>query len=732
MCKKILIVFIGTLFLTAGYAQVRNYVQYVNPFIGTATTGHTFPGATLPFGMVQVSPETGFMGWEHCSGYHYDDDSIMGFSHTHLSGTGGKDLGDLLLLPFSEMKDQQNPKSSFSHAEESASPGYYTVKLKDFKVKAELTATAHAALHRYTYGSDSGKLLIDLRHGLVGNLQKQETHVLSSQLTIVDKTTIQGCTITQGWAGVKHVYFVIRLLQPIDSWYWLSDSALGRNQRMVVRFANDAAKRQYIRVGISGVSIANAVNNLEEEIPKIDFAAVKKKAENKWNNYLATIEIEGSGKQKQIFYTAMYHALIAPNNIADNNGQYRGADNEVYTAAGKSYYSTLSLWDTYRALQPLYTIICPDKTSEIISSMIAHFEVQQFLPIWTLWGHENFCMIANHAIPVIADAYLKGLRGYDIEKAYRAMIKSSTVMHKNSDWEKYNRYGYLPCDSVKSESVSTTLEMAYDDWCVAQMAKALGKQKDYTVFMRRAGFYKNLFDTAAGLMRGRQSNGEWRHPFDPFKISHASTSGGDFTEGNAWHYTWHVQQDVPGLINLMGGQQRFIQKLDSLFSFPPTIVGDGSTSDVSGLIGQYVQGNEPSHHVAYLYTLAGEPWKTQEKIHTIVTTLYNNTPDGLSGNDDCGQMSAWFIFSSVGFYPVNPADGHYVFGVPSFSKARIKTGAKEFTISAKDLSAKNRYVQQILLNGKNYHQLYLQHKDLMAGGNLLFVMGPRPANFLNE
>ncbi|MNK00663.1 Glycosyl hydrolase family 92 [compost metagenome] len=717
------------------HAQRQGKVAYVNPFIGTAGTGHTFPGATLPSGIIQLSPETGYAGWDYCAGYRYEDKQILGFSHTHLSGTGALDLGDILLMPFTgDTSPKEYYKSDFSHSEEKASPGYYSVNLKSYRILAELTATSHVGMHRYTFpAKQKAHVLLDLRHGLVGSTPgRLETHVLESNFKKESNRTLSGYTITQGWAGRKHVYFVLQFNQAFIDYTWVSDSTAKRNQRVIFNFNQPNSSSLMVKVGISTVSVENARQNLTEEVNHWNFEKVRQQGRQKWENELSKIHIEGNDKQKEIFYTALYHSLIAPNNIADVNGAYRGADNKIYTSANKSYYSTLSLWDTFRALNPLYTILYPNKTNGIINSMIEHQQVAGYLPIWTLWGHENHCMIGNHAVPIITDAYLKGIRGYDVEKAYEAMRKSLTVSHKNSDWETYMKYGYLPSDIIKVEAVSTTLENGIDDWSMAQMAKALNKSSDYALFTKRAGFYANLFDPTTGLLRGKQSNGNWVSPFDPFKISHASTSGGDYTEGNAWQYSWHVMQDVDGLIRLMGGKEKFIQKLDSLFAMDSKVYGDGATVDVTGLIGQYVQGNEPSHHVAYLYGLAGAPHKTQEKIKEIVEGLYDNTPNGLSGNDDCGQMSAWYIFSTLGFYPVNPASGQYVFGLPAFEKAVLHVGNKEFVVKAKYLSERNKYIQQIALNGKPYLLPYITHNDLTKGGELVFIMGETPLSKISR
>lgn len=716
-------------FVTLSLWAAAQKVKYVNPFIGTAGNGHTFPGATVPNGMVQLSPETGYAGWKYCAGYRYEDQSILGFSHTHLSGTGALDLGDILLMPFTGVVTaKEDYKSEFTHEEEKASAGYYAVKLKKYDVQAELTAAAHVGMHRYSFpNGQQSNVLLDLRHGLVGETPgRLETHVIESNFKREDAQTITGYTITRGWAGIKHVYFVLQFNQPFAKTTWVSDSTAKRNQRVVFTFDGLKKSQLMVKVAISAVSIGNAKMNLKTEVNHWDFEEVRKQAEKNWESALSKVDIEGSKAQKETFYTALYHSLIAPNNIADVNGEYRGEDNKVYKSDNGTYYSTLSLWDTFRALNPLYTILYPEKTNAIVANMISHYQVAGYLPVWTLWGHENHCMIGNHAIPVIADAYLKGIRNYDTAEAYKAMRTSLTVNHKNSDWNLYTKYGYLPSDLYKVESVSTTLENGIDDWSLAQVAKAMDKQDDFVAFSKRADFYKNLYDPSTKLMRGKNSNGNWVSPFDPFKISHASTSGGDYTEGNAWHYSWHVMHDPEGLIKLMDGNTSYIAKLDSLFKLDSKVYGDGATVDVTGLIGQYAQGNEPSHHVAYLYTLSGAPKKAQEIINQIVNTLYSNKPDGLSGNDDCGQMSAWYIFSTLGFYPVNPVSGNYVFGVPAFKKAVLHLGKKDFIINAKNLSASNRYILQTNLNGKLHVSTSISHADLLNGGELTFIMGKKP------
>jgi len=706
-----------------GAGQTKSLLKYVDPFIGTGASGHTFPGATVPCGLVQVSPETGNAAWPYCAGYQHKDSIITGFSQTHLSGTGVADLGDVLLQPFTGDILRKDYGSRFTHKSEVASPGYYSVNLKDFGVSVELTATQHSAYHRYIFGRPDGHVLVDIAHGLVNNADELASHLKESQLRIRDANTLIGYRITNSWGGERHVYFIIRFNHPFKARHWLGDST--RSQRLILDFISSGSLQLTAKVGISTVSIAGAEKNMKADIGTRTFGQVKSESAKRWNAVLSTIWAEGTPKQKRIFYTALYHSFIAPNNIADVDGRYRGADNKIYTATNGVYYSTLSLWDTFRALDPLYTIIRPSETNGIIQSMLAHFDVAGFLPIWSLWGHENYCMIANHAIPVIVDAYKKGIRGYDIAKAYQAIYQTSVVNHKNSSWDIYNKYGYLPNDLVKTESVSTTLESSFDDWCVAEMARMMNKKSDAALFAKRSAFYRNVFDPGTRLMRGRKASGEWASPFDPLKISHAYSWGGDFTEGNAWQYSWHVMQDIPGLVKLMGGRKAFLQHLDSLFSMESKVYGEGSTADVTGLIGQYVQGNEPSHHVAYLYALAGSPANTQRIIRQITTTLYDDTPEGLSGNDDCGQMSAWYIFSAMGFYPLNPASGQYVLGAPQLKQAHIRLpNGKIFRVIARGLSVSNYLVKQVRLNGRLYSKPYITHKDLLDGGTLEFVMMP--------
>jgi len=528
----------------------------------------------------------------------------------------------------------------------------------------------------------------------------------------------------KGWVS-RHFFYVIRFDRPFTKKTELLKADGERAPRYVLDFDLKPGQAIEVKVALSTVSIDGAKANLAAENPGWDFGAVHKKAYDEWNSLLSKVDVEGSRDQKESFYTSLYHLYLQPNNIADEDGRYRGADDKVYTSPSRAYYSTLSLWDTYRAANPLYTILAPEKVDDFVNTMISHRQAQGYLPIWTLWGKENHCMIGNHAVPIIVDAYMKGFRGFDAEKAFEAIKTSLTVNHLNSSWDVYTRYGYYPYDIVKVESVSRTVESVYDDYCAAQMAKAMGKTTDYEYFAKRAGYYKNLLDPETKFMRGRDIKGQWREPFDPLALGHASSVGGDYTEGNAWQYTWHVQHDVEGLIGLIGGREAFADKLNTLFT--TTARATGNLADVTGLIGQYAHGNEPSHHVAYLFTYAGRSWRTQELVREIMDRFYINKTDGLCGNDDCGQMSAWYIFSAMGFYPVDPASGKYVFGAPQINRITLTLpGNKTFSAEAKELSKDNKYVQRIELNGQPYDKPYLTHQDIMKGGRLIFTMGSTP------
>jgi len=705
------------------HTNAQTYTKYVNPFIGTAATGHTFPGATFPFGMVQLSPETGNFGWAYCSGYRYEDSVITGFAHTHLNGTGGIDLGDVLFFPY-QNKAPEKFESRFLRSTEKASPGYYTVILSRDNIKAELTASAHTGLHRYTFNNKGAShILVDIQSSLIDAKEDLLTHVLAGHITITGNNTISGFTSTTEWVDRK-LFFTARFSKPFTGYHFIDGKT---KRRLVLDFSTKPGEQVEAKVAISAVSIAGAELNLSETIHK-SFETVRSDAVKAWESYLGRVKAEGTKDQLASLYTSLYHLFIQPNNIADIDGKYRGPDGKVHQSADGVYYSTLSLWDTYRAAHPMYTILCPDRDGQLVESMVQHFAVAHALPIWTLWGKESFAMIGNHSVPVMVDASLKGIKGFDKQQVFAAIKKTLTTnVNPKYDWSLYMRYGYLPSDTVKREAVSRTLEAAYDDWCAAQLAKALHKQADYTYFTRRSQFYRNLFDRSTNLMRGKLSNSNWVEPFAHLDSGQLAI-GGDYTEGNAWQYVWQVQHDIPGLIKLMGGNKVFSAKLDSLFTMSSDVFGKGSTLDVTGLIGQYAHGNEPVHHVAYLYTLAGNPAQTQKYVRQIHEQFYQNKPDGLSGNDDCGQMSAWDIFTTMGFYPVNPVDGRFVFGAPQLAKISITLpGNKQFVIRAINLSAANKYVAGISLNGKVYTKPYITYKDIMSGGNLVFMMTDKPA-----
>ena len=689
----------------------EDLTKYVNPFVGAAENGHCHPGACIPFGLIQAGPESGNCTWTYTAGYQYKDSVLYGFSQNRLSGTGVADLGDLLMLPFTGEAERENYQSGYKKENQTATPGYYSVVLSDFDIHAEMTASAHTAIHKYTFnGNEPARLMIDFQSGNVNSKKEFHEHVLAADQNFESSTLVTGYSNTKVWLE-RTYYYAIEFSKPIlaKTRLPLRDPA-EKAHRYVLDFDIKPGEELMVKVALSSTGIEGAKKNLTTEITGWEFQKVKQDAHDLWNDYLSRISIDGTTEQKNIFYTSMYHLFIHPNNIADANEE--------------PFYSTLSLWDTYRAAHPLYTLVASERVDDFVNSFLIQYDKQGFLPIWALWGGETYCMIGNHAVPVIVDAYLKGYRGFDAERAYEAIKTSLTVSHLNSDWETYDKYGYYPYDIIKVESVSRTLESGYDDYCAAQFAKALGKNEDYEFFRKRADYYKNMFDPESKLMRPKDSKGQWKEPFDKLVLSHASTSGGDYTEGNAWQYTWHVQHDPEGLIELMGGAEYFTAKLDSLFTLESTIEGTGFVADVSGLIGQYAQGNEPSHHVAYFYTLAGKPYRTEELIHEICKTQYRDEVDGLCGNDDCGQMSAWYIFSVMGFYPVNPCGGEYILGAPQLPRASLNlANGKTFAVVAENFSPENIYVQSVELNGNEYSDNRISHEMILRGGTLKFVMG---------
>ena len=699
-----------------------DYTQYVNTFIGAADNGHTFPGACRPFGMIQTSPVTGAVGWRYCSEYVYEDSVIWGFTQTHLNGTGCMDLGDILVMPVTGNRHRawNGYRSSFQKNSESATPGYYTVTLDEPGVKAELTATLHTALHRYTYNkADSASVLIDLQHGPAWNEKQYHSQVKACDVKWENDSTLSGHVRNSVWVDQDY-FFTLQFNRPVISTVDLPMGETEKGRRIVATFELQPGEEVLMKIAMSTTGVEGAKANMAAEQPGWDFEGTRKQAKDEWNSYLSRIEMEGTPDEMTNFYTCFYHALIQPNEISDVDGKYRNAADSIVTATGGKFYSTFSLWDTYRAAHPFYTMIVPERVDGFVNSLIDQAEVQGFLPIWGLWGKENYCMIANHGVSVVAEAYAKGFKGFDAERAFQAIKQTQTVSHKlKSNWEDYMKYGYFPTDLTAAESVSSTLESVYDDYAAADMARRMGKTEDAAYFSKRADFYKNLFDPTTKFMRPRKSDGTWKSPFDPTQAAHAESNGGDYTEGNAWQYTWHVQHDVPGLIALLGGEEAFTNKLDSLF----TVELRTQLADVTGLIGNYAHGNEPSHHVTYLYTLAGKPERTQELIRQIFDTQYRPAPDGLCGNDDCGQMSAWYMFSAMGFYPVNPVSGEYVFGAPQMPKfvLHLQDG-KTFTVLAEGLSKEHKYVESITLNGEPYTKNYITHEDIMKGGTLVYKM----------
>lgn len=701
----------------------EDLTQYVNPFIGTAFTGHTFPGATYPLGMMQPGPETGNFSWEYCSGYFYDDERINGFSQNRLNGTGCVDLGDLLMQPFSGGK-RDDLSSRFDKTTEKASPGYYAVELSENDVKVEITTTPHVAFHRYTFAKDkAANVLADFQSGLVWQKERLHTHVLDNEVTFENDRTITGYTRRREWVE-RTYYFVIEFDKPILASEKLNpQDPREKAPRYILTFDPGEDSTLHMKIAMSTTGIEGAKTNLAAEASGKEFDQAHREAKAEWNRYLSRVQIEGTNDQKTNFYTSLYHLYIQPNNIADVDGRYVGPAREITQSPTGKYYSTLSQWDTFRAAFPMYTILSPEIVSDLVNSMVDYSGQQGHLPIWALMGQETFTMIGNHSIPMIVDATLKGFTGFDAEKAYGEIKKSITTSnHPKSDWDIYDKYGYYPYDLIKTESVSRTLECGFDDYCAALMAQKLGKTDDYAFFMKRANYYKNLFDKESNTMRPKDANGKWLTPFDPYELAHADSQvGGHYTEGNALQYTWHVLQDIPGLIELMGGKEEATKVLDYLFHTKQE--STGKLSDVTGLIGQYAHGNEPSHHVAYLYSWLNRPKETQRLVRQITSDFYQNKPDGLIGNDDCGQMSAWYLFSAMGFYPVNPVSGEMVFGAPQLPKVSIQVGeGKTFTVEAKNLSTENMYVDKIEWNGRPFDQQFISYADIMQGGTLVFYM----------
>jgi predicted alpha-1,2-mannosidase len=753
MKKLIALTLVLFALLNSGCSTPKNAIskksdptKFVNPFIGTGGHGHTFPGATVPHGMVQLSPDTRTLEWDACGGYHYTDSSIMGFSHTHLSGTGISDLGDVLFMPFTG-----NPKltpgtpedpdsgyrSRFSHQEELAEPGYYRVHLKDDNIKAELTATTRAGFHQYTYNTagQSG-IIIDLAHTIYED--KKPAH----EIRIINNTEIQGYKKSSGWAVDQNLFFHAKFNKPFTCVFYdngkkIEASAIAQSTHLVAVLNFDIQKGEQIlaKVGISAVDNWGAQQNLEQEIPDWDFDKVKKAAHEFWEKELSKIAIQGgTTDEKTIFYTSLYHTAISPNLFTDVDFRYRGMDKKIKNSNGKNSYTVFSLWDTFRAFNPLKTITDPERTTDFINTLLAKYDEGGVLPMWELVANYTGCMIGYHSVPVIVDAYNKGIRNFDVDKAYKAMKEAASynrngILFPNEDVANrlmpkaklYNeQFGYIP-SNLERQSVSKALEYAYDDWCIAQMAKDLGKTADYTLFMARSKKYKTYYDTTTGFMRGKNQDGSWRTPFDPRFSQH---NVNDYTEGNAYQWTWFVPQDVAGLVDLMGGKAAFIKNLDNLFSTSSELTGGTVSSDITGLIGQYAHGNEPSHHITHLYNYVGESWKTQKLTDEIMRTLYFNNANGLAGNEDCGQMSAWYVLNAMGFYSFCPGDNTYSIGRPLFDAVSIPlANGKTFQIITKNNSTTNKYIQSAKLNGKALDTPFFSHQNILEGGVLEFEMG---------
>lgn len=729
---KRLVNLLAAFILSVNCISAQNLTRWVNPFIGTGAvqsslSGNNYPGATVPFGMVQLSPDTREApDWAQASGYDYNDSIIYGFSHTRLSGTGASDFIDILLFP--TISDKR--KSTFTHQHEQARPGYYQVLLKDEKIQAELTASVHVGVHRYTCSDgDQLKLWLDLDHS--ANKGSWNRRIIQSQLRMVSPTVVEGYRIITGWAKLRKIYFHLEFSQPILSnqlydgnrMYENTPVINGTELRGLFCFDKKWNKELICKVALSPVSIENARLNMATEVPGWDFEYIARAAETSWEKELRKIIIQGTDLQKKIFYTALYHTMVQPNTMSDVNGEYMASDYVTRSVAkGEVHYSTFSLWDTFRAAHPLYTLMHTHRIPDFVKSMMRQYDYYGYLPVWQLWGQDNYCMIGNHSIPVIVDAVLKGVAGVDEEKAYEAVFNSSIVSHPNSPFEVWEKYGYMP-ENIQTQSVSITLEQAFDDWCVAQLAMRLGKEKDYNHFMKRSAFYRNLFNSKTGFFQPKNDKGEWIEPFDPYK--YGANGGYPFTEGNAWQYFWYVPQNIPDLISLTGGNKAFVAKLDTFFTVS---YQSGALNDnASGFVGQYAHGNEPSHHVAYLYACAGEPWKTQKYVAYIMNELYNDSSSGYAGNDDCGEMSAWYVFGALGFYPVNPVSGEYVIGTPMLEEAVIQLpGRKTFTVKAPRKEDNEVYICSMKLNGEKYTKNYITHQDIMKGGILEFVMTASP------
>lgn len=711
------------------YSKSEKLLRYVDPYIGSGYHGHVFVGTSVPYGMVQLGPNNIHKGWDWCSGYHYSDSILIGFSHTHLSGTGCTDLGDILIMPLNEIRTPRGNQddirdgyaSRYSHDNEIARPEYYSLLLDRYDIKAELTATDRVGFHRYTYPDGKpASILIDLREGNGSN-------AYDSYIRKIDDYTVEGYRYVRGWSPSRKVYFVLKSDKKIEQFTAYDDNTPKPWNQLKVASVKSVLTFGYekevkVKVAISSVSCANALMNLQAELSHWDFDKTVKMSADRWNKQLARMSVETDNEPaKRIFYTAHYHTMIAPTLYCDVNGEYRGMNDMIYTDPKKANYTTLSLWDTYRALHPLMTIVQPEMVDKVVNSMLSIYHQQDKLPIWPLMSGETNQMPGYSSVPVIADAYLKGFTGFDAEEALQAM-KATATYEKQNGIPYVMEKGYIPADKVH-EATSIAMEYAVDDWGIAAMAHKMGKYEDAATYAKRAHYYKNYFDSSIHFIRPKLEDGSWRTPYDPARSIHTV---GDFCEGNGWQYTFFAPQDPYGLIGLFGGDKPFTAKLDNFFTNNDSM-GEGASSDITGLIGQYAHGNEPSHHVAYLYAYAGEQWKTAEKVRFIMDEFYTDKPDGIIGNEDCGQMSAWYLLSSMGLYQVNPSDGIFVFGSPCFKKVEMKVrGGKTFTVEAPDNNKENIYIQKVYLNGKPYNKSYITYDDIINGSTLKFVMGKKP------
>ncbi|MFK2431791.1 GH92 family glycosyl hydrolase [Bacteroides fragilis] len=703
-----------------------DYTQYVNPFIGTDFTGNTYPGAQVPFGMVQLSPDNGLPGWDRISGYFYPDSTIAGFSHTHLSGTGAGDLYDIsfmpVTLPYKEAEAPLGIYSKFSHQDESATAGYYQVLLKDYGINVELTATERCGIQRYTFPEAKAAIFLNLKKAMNWDFTND------SHIEVIDSVTIQGYRFSDGWARDQHVYFRTRFSKPFTAVQMDTTAILKDGKRMgtatIARFDFDTQKGEQILVNtaLSGVSMEGAAQNLVAEVPEDNFDKYREAARDNWNRQLSKIAVKGDHKDDWVnFYTALYHTMLAPTIYSDVDGSYYGPDKKIHRTDGWVNYSTFSLWDTYRAAHPLFTYTEPERTNDMVQSFLAFYEQNGRLPVWNFYGSETDMMIGYHAVPVIVDAYLKGIGNFDPEKALEACVATANLDNYRGIGA-YKELGYVPFnekDSYNAEnwSLSKTLEYAYDDYCIARMAEKLGKKEIADEFYKRSQNYRNVYNPATSFMQPRDDKGEFQKDFK------ADAYTPHICESNGWQYFWSVQHDIDGLIGLTGGKERFAQKLDSMFTFHPS-ADDELPLFSTGMIGQYAHGNEPSHHVIYLYNVVDQPWKTQEYVAKVMNELYLNSPAGLCGNEDCGQMSAWYVFSAMGFYPVNPISGQYEIGTPLFPEVQLHLdNGKTFTVKAPAVSKENIYIRSTKLNGKPYDKSYITHEQIMSGATLEFEMG---------